>query len=260
EEQVAEGVELLDKQIKDMKLDSNAIICCNGTDIYPTIKGLIANKIAQEYKRPCLVLANKDGNYSGSGRGYEKGWLKDLKAWMESNPYVSGSYGHSNAQGNYIDSANISNFFKSIQDIPKACIENIDLSDEVDDIYNASQINSSLVNYIGEYEYLWGNGLEQPLFYVENIIVQPNNIKILGSEKNTLKFTSNGLDYIVFKQDPKELEELFKSNETNPIEFNVTCRFTINKWKQRGYIEKCTPQCVVDKMEYKIMENNCVFF
>ena len=53
-----------------------------------------------KYQRPCLVLTRTERNtYEGSGRGYSKSGIDNLKAILEQCPSVVYVQGHQNAHG-----------------------------------------------------------------------------------------------------------------------------------------------------------------
>lgn len=83
-------------------------------------------------------------------------------------------------------------------------------------------------------------GNDEPLIFIENIFVTKADTKIIGKNKDTLRFEKNGITYIKFHA-KKEIEELDKYDD---IKIDLVGRGNINDWN--GYI---TPQIIVEDME-----------
>ena len=86
------GLELLELLIKENNLLDNSILLFtleNDVAIDSNIKGLVANKLAAKYQRPCLVLSRKDNEYIGSMRGYIKTGIESFKTILEQCPEIN---------------------------------------------------------------------------------------------------------------------------------------------------------------------------
>ena len=93
---------MIKEDIESNGMIDNQVIIYDATDkIANGHSGLIANRLAQEYMRPALVL-NGEG---GSGRSYDKFPLLDLNGWLCSSELIE-CFGHSNAFGFSFDRAN----------------------------------------------------------------------------------------------------------------------------------------------------------
>ena len=59
-----EGIEKLEEKIKREKLDSHKIlvILLQNNEVEPELRGLIANKLKEEYQRPCCILTLNNDN------------------------------------------------------------------------------------------------------------------------------------------------------------------------------------------------------
>ena len=95
------------KEIKDeieqLGLNNNPLIIFNATDkIADGHSGLVANRLAQEYMRPVLML-NGEG---GSGRNYDKFPIEDLNDWLSQSGLIECN-GHQGAFGLSFDTNNI---------------------------------------------------------------------------------------------------------------------------------------------------------
>lgn len=77
--EVKKELALIKGEIESNELHKNPVIIYNATDkIGQGHSGLVANKLAQEYMRPILIL-NGEG---GSGRNYDKFPIEDLNDWL----------------------------------------------------------------------------------------------------------------------------------------------------------------------------------
>lgn len=246
---VERGYLELVSQIDNFKFDSKAIMVCNGTSLYPSIKGLVANKLASEYRRPCLVLADKGNELSGSGRGYEDGYINNLKGYLQGLGIFEFVAGHKSALGCSILKEKVHLLYDIIDRLP---CEEEEKEYLIDGDYNTFTLTQDLVRSVGECEHLWGNGLDEPLFLVTQVQIPRHQIKLLGKDiKETVKFSINGIDFIKFKVPKEELMEL----DPNPligyprdeiIEFNVVGRFVISEFAGRK-----TPQVQVVEWEFR---------
>ena len=70
---------VLSEEIKGFGLDKFPILICNARDnVDGNSTGLIANRLADQYQRPCLLMRRKGDICKGSGRGYEKCEIRDF--------------------------------------------------------------------------------------------------------------------------------------------------------------------------------------
>jgi len=88
DKQVRTFMEEIDKQIIEQKLENDKVIILDGTDILEkkSVSGLVANKLVYKYNRPIVILKRQKKNseiFGGSGRGYEKGSIKDFRQFLE---------------------------------------------------------------------------------------------------------------------------------------------------------------------------------
>ena len=147
------GLVLLEKKIeKEHLLDHKILLfLLEANQIEPNIRGLVANKIMAKYQRPCLVLTKTEKNtYEGSGRGYTKTGVNNLKQILEQCPEVIYVQGHENAFGCGINALKIDSFIQATDELLKnmssEAIYRIDFDfNEKDDnnqiILNIAQMN-----------------------------------------------------------------------------------------------------------------------
>ena len=67
----------------------------------------MANKLANIYKRPCLILMERNnGMYSGSGRNITDSFIPDLQLALNNTNCFENVSGHKNAFGLRINKSN----------------------------------------------------------------------------------------------------------------------------------------------------------
>lgn len=158
---------------------------------------------------------------------------------------------HANAFG---QSIKISNIDKLVNYANKE-LANINFNEgyyEADFIVNGNcSYLTELVKNISENKNLWGQGCEEPIIIIENLPIEKNNIQIIGTNKDTVKFIFNNMTFIKFKA--QDFIEQINKNNQDKIIFNVVGRANENSF--RGNI---TQQLLIDDIE--ILENNEYYF
>jgi single-stranded-DNA-specific exonuclease len=224
------GVELINQRIKDRNLLDNKILIVNVTDILDkNLSGLVANSLAKEYKRPVLLLRydEETDTLGGSGRGYEKGTIKDLRQFLQNTQQFIFVEGHANAHGVSIEAEKLIKANEMINEQLKDVEIDIDIHD-VDFIIPAKQFKDSFVKELSKYKDIWGFKVEEPLIAIKDIEVNKDDVYINGSKKNTLKFTHKGIDYIKFFSSESEWESIVSKGERLVIDVVGKC--SINEY------------------------------
>lgn len=241
------AIELLDIQISNECLDENKILILNADDLYVSnnLTGLIAMGIAAKYKKPTILgRISPDGYLKGSSRGREESELKDFKAFLKESGLTDYAEGHANAFGTSI----------KVKDIPKLysyANEKLADVDFNENFYEADFIiqgnYSDIVNLVTEIDaaaQYWGQLNSEPLIVVENITIPKDQIQIIGSKKDTIKFTFNGITYILFRA--ADTIDQINCQSADTLTINCAGKANLNKWGGR-----ITPQIYVDAIELK---------
>lgn len=243
-----EGVEFLSHQIQNYGLDSSEIIVVNGTELEDkTYNRLIVNRLCSKYNKHILLLSKHKSELSGSGAGARNKSITDFRRWCELTGLFSLAQGHAGAFGCSLPSYNINKLYDLIKTIPSTNV----LTYTVDDIYNERTLNKSIVSLIGSYAYIWGNKLDEPLFAIEDILIESKDIQLKGANKNTIQFTYNDIVFIKFKSNEEEYNKIIE-NEVN--KFTIICKFKVNE-----YNGTVTPQAVIEDFDYVKSEKKKVF-
>lgn len=117
--------------------------------------GLIATKLSNQYKKPCIILYNDDSdNFKGSIRGYG---TKDFKESINKTNLAK-CYGHSNASGIEINKSNISNLMNKLNQMDLQ--DNNHIESNFDLEIDILDIKDSLINKIEAINFINGNGFK----------------------------------------------------------------------------------------------------
>lgn len=245
------ALELLDIQISNDCLDDNKILILNADDIdvSNTLTGLCAMGVAAKYKKPVLLgRVNKEGYLKGSMRGRGESELKDFRSFLLSSGYMDYVEGHNNAAGFAIKESDISKLY----DYANKELANINFNEG---FYEADFIVNGNCSYLNEMIFdLWkgkniyGQNCPEPVIITQNLTIRPDNIKIIGAYKDTVKITFNNTTFMKFKA-----KELIEQLQNYPGGFIATIvgRPSVNSWNG---IE--TPQILIEDIEINKIDNN----
>ncbi len=182
--------------------------------------GLIASRICQNLKKPCIVLSKaEDGLYIGSGRSPHylnmESFLENISDFQEIDYNIAG---HSHAFGFKIEEKDIEKFHERlrfhINDVyEKQIAEEIDIfdlklcmkentstptSEQIDSNYDYNIDNMNILElkeFINEIETIkpFGNGFEKPVI---NLTIQPDlfSFRYTGIKKQHTILRSSNLD------------------------------------------------------------------
>ena len=109
---------------------------------------------------------------------------------------------HANAFGVVIDDDKI----EPLKEYAKEVLKDIDFSPnyKVDFIWDIDMINENDIYEIADFNYLWAQDVDEPLVAIENIRINNETIKFLGSGGNTLRISVNDIGFLKFNLKPEE--------------------------------------------------------
>ena len=243
-ERIIKERDLLNNKIIIVTLDSKLAIDKNLT-------GLVANKIANQYQRPTLILnesKQEDGSiiWEGSGRNYGQSDFSTFRNFLSSSDYFEYAEGHEGAFGVGIADSELEEFISYSNEV----LKDFDFTAKyyVDFEYDANLLTGEDILNIADFDNLWGKCVEEPYVLIKNIKVSASNISLLKG--TTIKITlPNDITLIKFRTNEAEYNNLY--SEMGCITLNVIGRFQRNSWNGR-----VTPQIliedyeIVDKVEY----------
>ena len=173
------------KEIQSMVDETDKVIIVDITGIVsPGHSGLIANRLAHQYKRP-VILVNDKG---GSGRGYDEHPIENFNEWISQSGLIECS-GHGNAFGIAFTREQIPQLKdwcnEQLQDIDTEPVWHVDFE------FDISKLKESHVKRVGQFNSSWGGfGMEEPLFAITGIQIETGDIQRLGAKATMMKFTT----------------------------------------------------------------------
>ena len=224
------------------------------------VAGLIANKFAAKYQRPCCILTKcevEEPNllllsdppqaatkivFQGSARGYEMSGITNFKDICDEGGYVNWTAGHQNAFGMSLDFEKVNDFLK-YTDFALA-----DMSSEpiyyVDYVYTGVNVNPEDILQISSLNNLWGKDMDESLIAIKNLKVTKDSVVVYRKTSNTLKITlPNKISLMKFNATDEECEKL--ENQTGAyIEIDVVGKCKTNEW-----LGNISPQIFIEQYE-----------
>lgn len=248
--------EIIDNNINEItKVSKNKLVIFACDDMPKSYSGLVAGKIMDiSGGKPAIVGKIIENNFIGSLRS-----PIPLQGELDNNNLVEWARGHEQSCGISIPKDNIDELVKYYNNFLTSYEPHIDVLKS----YNIDSIPYNLFKLFGSYtNVLWGNGLPQPLFGITNIKYYPIDIKILGSNKRTLKLTINGISILIFNVTKKDKERLglgYINEENNFVNninkkqkiLNIVGTVGVNVYIGRYGKTYINNQIIVDKFEVK---------
>ena len=224
----------------------NAILFVKGNSIPSTFTGLVAMKLADKCKKPCLILreCNEEDKkvYRGSARNFDKSYIGDLKQFLSDTDKFNWCQGHGNAFGFEINAENV----KATIDICNTECESCDKNIPVDFAIGYSDFNVSMIADVHSLEDYYGTGIKEPTFYISNIPLEHNQGSILGKTGSTWKFiTDDNIAIIKFGNNENDsVIQFLDDYNDNTLYINAFCKLEISE-----YMSVITPQIRVEQYE-----------
>ena len=168
-----------------------------------SLSGLMANKFADMYKRPVLVLNDEGDKYCGSGRGYA---TENFKEITEKTNLICGGGGHENAFGLKIYKDQFSEFRQRLNSL----LVNYDFKIETiaDVELPIQQISNELIDLFKKVNFISGEGFPPLMVMITNItnytvgsMSNGKHLKIMAGDLALIKWNFTG-DYNEFDGRP----------------------------------------------------------
>lgn len=229
----------IDEAIQERELYRNSVIIIDGTTILTkkTVTGLVANKLAEKYQRPIVILKSKDEEmYGGSGRGYDKGTINNFMKFLnETESFEQCPGGHPNACGISLKKSNLQ---KAINE----CNQKLKLDDlvtihSVDYEIDGNILTPQQVMKVAESYEIWGKGVNEPTFAITNMEVPAKDIIGYGENSGFIKFSYNNVDYIKKYCCKGEFEAMTLRDRSmlgenkKTLHLTIIGTFTLNEWE-----------------------------
>jgi single-stranded-DNA-specific exonuclease len=198
--------------------------------------GIVAQNLAEKYKRPVIVGRLHKGTASGSFRSY--GGL-DVKGLLMESGVVEEAMGHKQAGGFTVKEENLEHLLRFV-DAWMPDLEEIEPTIVYDLEMDASEIHE-YINPIEQFNLLHGNGFPKIVVKVNNITVEES--ACIGKTQETVKIkTFDELELIKFRVNDQYASEL-----TYFDTISVVGQLQMNEFYNFKLKEKiCTPQVMIE--------------
>lgn len=258
--QVKKSVELIQEEIKAKELDKSKIIMLDVSNtLDKNYTGLVANRLADYYKRPILLLqerSDKTSEYGGSARNYSKFEVEKLKDYLLETKFFNMCAGHQGAFGINIDKDKVEDCLKFINED----LKHIEISDnyQVDFEIPFHKLTKSMIKQIGSNRDLWGNGVDEPLFAITDVRANSRDIELRGTRAKTLAFERK--DIGLYKRFVNEkYHDSFTLKPKQGMNINRDLNYTvIGKLKYEGYKGKNYPK--IEIVDYAVKKESKIVF
>ena len=239
DKQVRVFMEEIDKQIIEQKLENDKVIILDGTDILEkkTVSGLVANKLVYKYNRPIVILKKQKKNneiFGGSGRGYEKGSIKDFRKFLEDTKLFEMTAGHPSAFGIQLKQDRIQEVRDKCNELLKN--EEIITIHDVDYEISADKLSPKNILEVANAYKIWGNKVNEPIFAITNIDIVGKDIIGYGDNNIFIKFTYKDIEFIKKYCSKGEYAEMSLRNRNmlgenlKLLRLTVIGSFVFNEW------------------------------
>lgn len=225
---------IIDFKIQKDGLDDNNIIVVelDGSDNIPQeLTGLIAMNVVTKYHKPVMIgRRNNDNEIQGSIRsdGNFAG-LPSFKKFLEDSGLVTYTAGHDNAAGWGLNGDKLNALLNYANSHLKA--EDFENCYIVDYVLDGSDYNDELLGCLAAHPEYFGNHIDEPMIVVKNIPLM--SIMAMGANKDSMKISYNGIDYVKFK-DTDFVEEI-QNNRTKKL--TVYGRANLNEWMGKQSVQ-----------------------
>ena len=219
------------------------------------IVGLTAMNLASKYKRPVMMGTQntKKGVLGGSLRVNNGFPDINFKNTIVKSGLVPFAQGHQQAAGFSFPLSNKEKLQQYFRDIyGNEVLQSEHIVDFI--IPNISDIAPSDFFLIQTYKNLWGKGIEEPIFAIENIPFYPANLDVLGKKSDTVKYTYSKIEFMFFRCSNEE--QILKI--ANGQEYDPKKQYAINVVGKLGissFAGKTKNQMIVDDYEIVEVEN-----
>lgn len=234
------SVEKCNAYITRNHLDNDKVIIIKNDDgfIDKDTTGLVAMKVADSWKRPCIILnKSTDGLYSGSARAI--GEINNLKDILDKTKLCEWTKGHQGAFGILIKEINIEELRNKLNER----LKDFEFYDgriyKVDNVIDIKDLSKNDIKEIGKLNSLWCSTCKEPLFCIKNIEIESCKIEMKG--KLRMEFKYNGFKFVKnwCSKDFFEMitcKQQLKFGRSIPLNITLICKFLVDS-KGNPFIE-----------------------
>jgi len=238
----AKGIKALEEQIEEKNLNESKVLIVDSSNLIKdtTLTGVIANGLANKYKKPCIILRKRnDELYGGSGRNYAMSPILSFSKFLTETGVFNMVAGHDNAFGIQITRDKLF----EINDIIKEKLKDVVMEDTylVDYEIPIGRLSKQQIIEIGELKDIWGNTLPKPKFAITKINLETKDIELIGERKNVLKFKKHDISFLKFYANDDILNQMKMKNKNSfgkspkTVEMDIICYASINEYEGKKY-------------------------
>lgn len=216
----------LSEEIKQFNLNKLPILVCNAKDnVDSNSTGLIANRLTDQYQRPCLLMRRKGDVCRGSGRGSDKCEILNFNQWCKDTGLFNKVEGHPNAFGCEIYFENTNKLFSLLSTMRKID----EPTYHVYNVYEANQIHDQIIKNVAKWDGIWGNTVSEPIFLIKNVPCNKYSLYLLGAKQNKIEFVYHNIKFVKQTRG-SSLASLYKEiiSIGDNFEFDIVGRFSID--------------------------------
>lgn len=199
--------------------------------------GLIANKFQGKYHKPTILLRQASSTtLSGSLRS-----PVDLTDVVNESGLAK-AMGHNQAAGVFVKKGNLKRLIAYLDKADFPLEPEIDVAGCI----SPKQINNKLCKACEDNGELWGQGLREPVFYI-NADVDESNVQVFEKKTTTIKVTIDGVAFLLFMAKPEDVDALTRKDKKN---LSLIVTLSTNTWN-----DVTSPQGKIVKYEVKDVED-----
>lgn len=119
-----------------------------------------------------------------------------------------------------------------------------------DFVVDANSISVDLIRNLNQFDNFTGTGFNEPLFCVKDIIINKNEIEIMGKDRNSLGFFINdGIKVVIFKlpNNDELLNWVTHDSDDNVVKIEIVGKAVLNY-----YNNVVTPQIIIT--DYNLLD------
>lgn len=202
--------------------------------------GLIANKFQGKYHKPVILLREASPvAWSGSLRSPVP------MADIINESGLAKAMGHDMACGTVLKKANLKRLITYLDKADFPLEPEIDVAGCI----SPKNINNKLCKACENNGDLWGQGLREPVFYI-NTDIDESNVQVFEKKTTTVKVTIDGVAFLLFMAKPEQVVELTRKGKKN---LSLIVTLSTNEWngvvKPQGKIKQFEVGKIEDKGE-----------
>lgn len=258
---IKDSVEVITKNIADKDKESKKVLFIDCSDILESsFTGLVANKLQSQYKRPVVLTRERKDDpdyYGGSCRNYNLSPIPNFKNFLSELKSFDELAGHGNAFGFKLKKSKL----KEVEEKIEFLLKNTKIEDTyiVDYEIPVGRLKNQYIEQVAQWQDMWGNQLEEPLFAVTDIYIGTEKIKLIGSKQNIIKFEVNGVTFIKKYANEEIYNKIIQKQSkglkrrVNRVKINVIGKFVINEWENMKFTQ-------VEIVDFDSVEDNEILF